>query len=192
MKGEGTWLFWGVSNSYLISLDSSLLTADFSRTVPIITNLALRGRATQSSTYYNYNIGYLALAANSNDGNLDSNYYHGSCSLTGNDMSPWWRVDLLQPNKISQVVVTNRGNCCSDGLNGALILIGDSLNNNGNNNPSCSQITYIGNGATLTFECNGMVGRFVNIVRPGMAIVQLCEIQVNQVLLPFNTVTSNE
>uniref|UniRef100_A0A6I8SLU2 Fucolectin tachylectin-4 pentraxin-1 domain-containing protein n=1 Tax=Xenopus tropicalis TaxID=8364 RepID=A0A6I8SLU2_XENTR len=141
-------------------------------------NLALRGRATQSSTYYNYNIGYLALAANSNDGNLDSNYYHGSCSLTGNDMSPWWRVDLLQPNKISQVVVTNRGNCCSDGLNGALILIGDSLNNNGNNNPSCSQITYIGNGATLTFECNGMVGRFVNIVRPGMAIVQLCEIQV--------------
>uniref|UniRef100_A0A1B8Y7Z0 Fucolectin tachylectin-4 pentraxin-1 domain-containing protein n=1 Tax=Xenopus tropicalis TaxID=8364 RepID=A0A1B8Y7Z0_XENTR len=141
-------------------------------------NLALRGRATQSSTYYNYNIGYLALAANSNDGNLDSNYYHGSCSLTGNDMSPWWRVDLLQPNKISQVVVTNRGDCCSDGLNGALILIGDSLNNNGNNNPSCAQITYIGNGATLTFECNGMVGRFVNIVRPGMAIVQLCEIQV--------------
>uniref|UniRef100_A0A1B8Y822 Fucolectin tachylectin-4 pentraxin-1 domain-containing protein n=1 Tax=Xenopus tropicalis TaxID=8364 RepID=A0A1B8Y822_XENTR len=112
-------------------------------------NLALRGRATQSSTYYNYNIGYLALAANSNDGNLDSNYYHGSCSLTNSELSPWWRVDLLQPYKISQVVVTTWPQ-------------------------RCAQITHIGDGATLTFECKGMVGRFVNIFRPGRTIVQLC------------------
>ncbi|XP_041419572.1 fucolectin [Xenopus laevis] len=142
-------------------------------------NLALHGRATQSSTYYNYNIGYLALAANSNDGNLDSNYYHGSCSITGNDESPWWRVDLLQSYKISQVVVTNRGDCCGETINGALILIGDSLVNNGNNNPSCAEITYLGNGATQVFKCNGMIGHFVNIVIPGkQTYLQLCEVQV--------------
>ncbi|OCT81542.1 hypothetical protein XELAEV_18028365mg [Xenopus laevis] len=142
-------------------------------------NLALRGRATQSSTFYNYVYGYLAAAINAIDGNMDTNFYHGSCSYTNNDMSPWWRVDLLKPHKISQIVVTNRGDCCGDLIDGAQILVGDSLENNGNNNPSCAEINYLPNGETQFFECNGMVGRYVNIIIPGKeTYLTLCEVQV--------------
>ncbi|XP_040204333.1 fucolectin-like [Rana temporaria] len=141
---------------------------------PTNRNLALRGRATQSSTFSG-----ITNAINAIDGNIDTNFYHGSCSCTNPDVSPWWRVDLLRPHKISQIVITNRGDCCGERLNGAVILVGNSLQNNGNNNPSCSEITYIPNGATQSFQCNGMVGRYVNIVLPGkQTYLQLCEVQV--------------
>ncbi|CAI9620749.1 unnamed protein product, partial [Staurois parvus] len=137
-------------------------------------DIALRGRATQSSTY----IG-ITNAINAIDGNLDTNLYHGSCSTTNLDTSPWWRVDLLRPYKISQIVITNRGDCCSERINGASILIGNSLENNGNNNPSCSEINYIPSGATQSFQCNNMVGRYVNIIIPGqLTYLSLCEVQV--------------
>ncbi|XP_068136076.1 fucolectin-like [Hyperolius riggenbachi] len=137
-------------------------------------NLALRGRATQSSVYTG-----ISTAINAIDGNPDSNFNHGSCAITNYELSPWWRVDLLAPHKISQIIITNRGDCCGSRLNGASILIGNSLQNNGNNNPSCTQITSIGNGATQTFQCNGMVGRYLNIILPGQwNYLQLCEVRV--------------
>ncbi|KAE8605643.1 hypothetical protein XENTR_v10015257, partial [Xenopus tropicalis] len=142
-------------------------------------NLALQGRATQSSVYYDYVYGYLAMAINAIDGNMDPNFQHGSCSYTNNEMSPWWRLDLLDSYQISQVVVTNRGDCCGDLINGAQILVGDSMENNGNNNPSCAEIFSMQNGETQAFECNGMVGRFVNIILPGQQqYLTLCEVQV--------------
>ncbi|XP_063297673.1 uncharacterized protein LOC134586094 [Pelobates fuscus] len=137
-------------------------------------NIALRGRATQSSVY-----SYLNVAINAIDGNQDPNFYHGSCSCTNADVSPWWRVDLLSEHKISKIVITNRGDCCGERLDGAMILIGDSLENNGNNNPSCAVVTYLPNAATQSFQCNGMTGRYVNIVLPGkQTYLQLCEVQV--------------
>ncbi|CAH2245454.1 Hypothetical predicted protein [Pelobates cultripes] len=137
-------------------------------------NIALRGRATQSSVY-----SYLNVAINAIDGNQDPNFYHGSCSCTNADVSPWWRVDLLSEYKISKIVITNRGDCCGERLDGAMILIGDSLENNGNNNPSCAVVTYLPNAATQSFQCNGMTGRYVNIVLPGkQTYLQLCEVQM--------------
>ncbi|XP_018429881.1 PREDICTED: fucolectin-4-like [Nanorana parkeri] len=137
-------------------------------------SLALRGRAAQSSTYSGY-----SNAINAIDGNPDSNFNRGSCSCTQPDLSPWWRVDLLASHKIFYVVITNRGDCCGERLDGAHILIGNSLENNGNNNPRCAEISRIPNGATQTFQCNGMVGRYVNIVLPKkQTYLQLCEVQV--------------
>ncbi|XP_040204337.1 uncharacterized protein LOC120936213 [Rana temporaria] len=137
------------------------------------TNLALRGQAAQSSSYSAINE-----AIKSIDGNTDSNFYK-SCSCTQPDLSPWWRVDLRAPYRISSVVITNRGDCCGERLNGANILIGNSVENNGNNNPRCAEITNIPNGATQTFQCNGMVGQYVNIVLLGKReYLQLCEVQV--------------
>ena len=43
----------------------------------------------------------------------------------------------------------------------------------------CAIITSIAAGDTQTFQCNGMEGRFVNIVIPGkLKILTLCEVQV--------------
>ncbi|XP_072000079.1 fucolectin-1-like [Engystomops pustulosus] len=137
-------------------------------------NIALQGRATQSSIYSG-----TTSAINAVDGNLDSNFYHGSCSCTNIEVSPWWRVDLLRPHKISHIIITNRGDCCGERLNGARILVGNSLENNGNNNPSCAEIRSIPNGGTKTFQCNNMVGQYVNIILQGKTnYLQLCEVQV--------------
>jgi len=58
----------------------------------------------------------------------------GSCSQTNADRDPWWRVDLGKVYKVKRVLITNRGDCCAERINGAQIRIGNNLENNGNNN----------------------------------------------------------
>uniref|UniRef100_A0A8C7PMT3 Si:ch211-215k15.4 n=1 Tax=Oncorhynchus mykiss TaxID=8022 RepID=A0A8C7PMT3_ONCMY len=117
-------------------------------------NVALRGKATQSSLH-----GF-GFAYNAIDGNRDNAMEHGSCTHTSGDLNPWWRLDLLNTYKVFSITITNRNNLSySSRLNGAEIRIGDSLDdNNGNNNPS-------------TFKCN--------VVIPGRKeYLTLCEVEV--------------
>ncbi|XP_018430855.1 PREDICTED: pentraxin fusion protein-like, partial [Nanorana parkeri] len=145
-------------------------------------NLALQGRATQST---NYNA--LSSAMNAIDGNTESNYNQGSCFSSVSQLSPWWRVDLLETYNISHIMVTNRGDCCAANINGVEILVGDSLANNGNNNPRCAQIGSIQLGGTSTFYCPNMKGRYVNVILRGKTgYLTFCEIQV------FGTPVPNE
>ncbi|XP_075125454.1 fucolectin-like [Leptodactylus fuscus] len=144
-------------------------------------NVALGGRATQSTILRDSvnHMGYMAMAMNAIDGNQDSNYIHGSCTHTHQELSPWWRVDLLRSYRISHISITNRGDCCGNRLNGAEILVGDSLANNGNNNPRCAVVTTIPDGGSQTFHCNDMVGRYVNVVLTGKQdYLHVCEVEV--------------
>ncbi|XP_028281488.1 uncharacterized protein LOC114448621 isoform X2 [Parambassis ranga] len=135
-------------------------------------NIARDGRASQSSLFGG--------AARAIDGNHDSDWQEGSCTHTGHQQNPWWRLDLLDTSKINTVTITNRQDCCHERLNGAEIRIGNSLIDNGNANPRCAVITTIPPGDTRTFECNGMEGRYVNIVIPGRKeYLTLCEVEVN-------------
>ncbi|XP_068136079.1 fucolectin-like [Hyperolius riggenbachi] len=140
----------------------------------IYKNVALRGRGTQSTNFES-----LSSATNAIDGNLDPDYSHGSCFSSKSQLSPWWRVDLLETYKISHIMVTNRGDCCADYINGAEILVGDSLANNGNNNPRCAQVTTIPLGGTQTYNCFDMKGQYVNIILPGKTgYLTFCEVQI--------------
>uniref|UniRef100_A0A3Q3GEH5 Fucolectin tachylectin-4 pentraxin-1 domain-containing protein n=1 Tax=Labrus bergylta TaxID=56723 RepID=A0A3Q3GEH5_9LABR len=113
------------------------------------------------------------------DGNRASKWGDDSCTHTHNDFSPWWRLDLQKQYKITSVTITNRRDCCHDRINGAEIRIGDSLNDNGNSNPRCTVISTIAAGASKTFQCNGMEGRYVNIVIPNKKqYLTLCEVEV--------------
>ncbi|XP_077147954.1 fucolectin-like [Ranitomeya variabilis] len=142
-------------------------------------NLALHGRATQSSIAKDPTYGYMSMAINAIDGNQDTDFYHGSCSHTSNDVSPWWRVDLLRVYIINHITITTRNDCCEERLNGAEILVGDSLANEGNNNKRCAVVTGIPRGGSQTYLCNNMVGRYVNIILRGrMDYLHLCEVQV--------------
>nr|BAK38714.1 F-type lectin [Oplegnathus fasciatus] len=138
-------------------------------------NLALQGKATQSSLF-SFGIAYNAI-----DGNRGSNWEDGSCSHTNNNINPWWRLDLRKTHKVFSVKITNT-DADADRLNGAEIRIGDSLENNGNNNPRCAVITSIPAGVTVEFQCNGingMDGRYVNIIIPGrQEYLTLCEVEV--------------
>uniref|UniRef100_A0AAV2KSS2 C-type lectin domain-containing protein n=1 Tax=Knipowitschia caucasica TaxID=637954 RepID=A0AAV2KSS2_KNICA len=138
-------------------------------------NVAVKGRAVQSSTLYP------AEAHRAIDGRRDTFYTEGSCSHTAPQSDPWWRVDLGQPFIVSNVKVTNRGDCCADRLDGAQIRIGNSLKNNGNDNPWCTNVTHIPLGNTFTFTCKstGTTGRYVNLLLSGeMRILTLCEVEV--------------
>jgi hypothetical protein len=96
--------------------------------VPVV-NVALKGVASQSSLN-----GY-GNAHNAIDGNRESDYYKGSCTHTAKETKPWWRVDLLDVTRVTAVSITNRGDDVPERLDGAEIRIGNSLENNGINNP---------------------------------------------------------
>uniref|UniRef100_A0A673FXE6 Fucolectin tachylectin-4 pentraxin-1 domain-containing protein n=1 Tax=Sinocyclocheilus rhinocerous TaxID=307959 RepID=A0A673FXE6_9TELE len=130
-------------------------------------NIAIKGKAVQSSTFY-------FQAKNAID-NFDP-----TCTHTKNEMNPWWRLDLVDLQIIREVIVTNRMDCCFEQINGAEIRIGNSLENNGNNNPVCAVISGIPAGKSVSYSCGGMQGRYVNVVITGDSKnLSLCEVRVN-------------
>ncbi|KAI7814509.1 hypothetical protein IRJ41_020636, partial [Triplophysa rosa] len=135
-------------------------------------NLALNGTATHSSTHSSY------VAANAIDGLRYRLGLAPSCSITSSESNPWWRLDLLGDYKISTVIISNRRDAGAEQTNGAEIRIGNSLDNNGNNNPICGVFPNLQVGTSITFSCNGMVGRYVNVVMPTVQYLSLCEVEV--------------
>ncbi|XP_048039118.1 uncharacterized protein LOC125263960 [Megalobrama amblycephala] len=134
-------------------------------------NLAVDGAATQSSKYGD------GFAEKAIDRGLQQLYT--GCSSTLDETNPWWRLDLRHIYRVSKVVITNRKHCCAEQINGAEIRIGNSLENNGNNNPICAVIPAIPAGESYNYSCNGMEGRYVNLIIPGdLKILTLCEVKV--------------
>ncbi|XP_078280528.1 uncharacterized protein LOC144607509 [Rhinoraja longicauda] len=112
-----------------------------------------------------------------NDGNSDSDFRHGSCARTRKSTNPWWRVDLKERYKVSDIRITNRADCCSDQLQGAEIRIGDSLENDGNSNRLCATVESAS--TTLSIKCGRFVGQYVNIIIPGLEkTLTLCEVEI--------------
>uniref|UniRef100_A0A8C1RA97 Fucolectin tachylectin-4 pentraxin-1 domain-containing protein n=1 Tax=Cyprinus carpio TaxID=7962 RepID=A0A8C1RA97_CYPCA len=137
-------------------------------------NLALGGKAVQSTT----NSG-LGVAQNAIDGNRQSIHALGSCSVTNGDKDPWWRVDLLDVYRVTRVSITNRGDCCEKRIEGIQIRIGNSLENNGNNNQLAATVGPIPLGDTKTFEFKPVSGRYINLIVPGRnEYLTLCEVEV--------------
>nr|XP_006013130.1 PREDICTED: fucolectin-like [Latimeria chalumnae] len=138
-----------------------------------VENVAVRGKATQCSLF-----SYYGNALNAIDGNSNTNYYSGTCAHTKYEYGPWWRVDLLDRYKISRIAITS-SNYRQRQLSGAELRIGDSLLNNGNDNPRCAQIQSIASRKRVEFTCSGMTGRYVNVVVPSQrTIISLCEVEV--------------
>ncbi|XP_067221937.1 uncharacterized protein [Chanodichthys erythropterus] len=134
-------------------------------------NLALGANAVQSSI----KVGRIAQKAV--DGSRDTR--HESCTFTNFGTPSWWRVDLKKAYNIRKVTITVniRTTYGYNDLEGALIRIGNSLVNNGNNNQLAAVLQAIPDGGTKSFEFAPVNGRYVNIVakRPYLC---LCEVEV--------------
>eukprot|EP00064_Thunnus_orientalis_P022339 superscaffoldBa00007437_g22532 len=143
-------------------------------------NVALRGKATQSYRNQGSPWSVFGAASNAIDGNRESNYRAGSCSHTAVQTNPWWRVDLLESYVVTSIIITNRGDCCANRINGAEIHIGNSLRDNGARNPVVSVIPSIPAGRSYTVTVTKHVeGRYVVVVLPGKGrILTLCEVEV--------------
>uniref|UniRef100_A0A8C1PIN1 Fucolectin tachylectin-4 pentraxin-1 domain-containing protein n=1 Tax=Cyprinus carpio TaxID=7962 RepID=A0A8C1PIN1_CYPCA len=134
-------------------------------------NLAVAGTAIQSSTSADW------FAEKAIDRGLQQLYT--GCSSTIPENNPWWRLDLHHIYRVSKVVITNRKDCCAERINGAEIRIGNSLENNGTNNPICAVIPAIPAGESYSYSCDGMEGRYVNLIIPGdMKTLTLCEVKI--------------
>ena len=91
-------------------------------------NMALSNTAIQSTTFHG------AVAERAIDGNSSPQWDQGSCSHTHSLAKQWWRLELPGVYRVSEIHVTNR-NEFREWLNGVEILIGNSLANNGTDNP---------------------------------------------------------
>ncbi|KAF4111670.1 fucolectin-1-like [Onychostoma macrolepis] len=136
-------------------------------------NLATGRNVTQSSTYKSW------FAEQAIDVNPGFTRWWLSCSSTTVQTNPWWRLDLSSVYRVNRVVITNRLDYHPERINGAQIHIGNSLENNGNNNPICAVISSIPAGVSSNYTCNDMEGRYVNLIIPGDSrILTLCEVEV--------------
>ncbi|CAB1317890.1 unnamed protein product [Coregonus sp. 'balchen'] len=171
MKPPPLTMQWSLS---LCSLIGVVSLAQMSSTSTV--NVALQGVATQSSLY-GTDINNVK-ASNAIDGSKNPNADLGSCTHTELEANPWWSVNLLDVYKVTAVVITNR-NSNPERLNGAEIRIGNSLENNGNNNSICTVISNITAGNNETFQCKEMEGHYVNVIIHGTGkILTLCEVEV--------------
>ncbi|XP_059183539.1 snaclec 1-like [Centropristis striata] len=87
------------------------------------------------------------------------------------------RKDFYPVYRITSISITNRIHHAYR-INGAKILIGNSQENDGYDNPVCAVIQSIPSGATSTFDCGGMVGRFVYVYLIGQVPLTMCEVEV--------------
>ncbi|CAL8236017.1 unnamed protein product [Boreogadus saida] len=124
-------------------------------------DVPLRGAAVQSSTFPGWSAGRAVDGSCSPDGHL-------SCTHTDTTDNPWWRLQLDGVHRVSVIEITNR-NIARDRLDGVEIHIGNSLVNNGNDNPRCAIVHDVPDGLTHTVHCWGMEGMYVNFYKPSNA-----------------------
>ncbi|EDO34462.1 predicted protein, partial [Nematostella vectensis] len=118
------------------------------------------------------------LAEHAVDGNRNGRYFDLSCTETKVQSNPWWRVDLQKSYVILRLFIVNRADCCNHRLDNFEIRIGDSLENNGNDNPTCGGSYIIPKNGSIA--CHTLLkGRYVNIWIPGPnRLLTLCEVEV--------------
>nr|XP_006823544.1 PREDICTED: fucolectin-1-like [Saccoglossus kowalevskii] len=102
-----------------------------------------------------------------------------SCSHTALEENSWWKVDLGDSYWITEVVITNRQDCCSERIDGAVVTIGDNFDIS-QNNQCGDQVDWDANtyNVKIPFECH-LRGRYVGVtLRDHTNSLQLCEVEV--------------
>ncbi|XP_073405059.1 fucolectin-like [Dendrobates tinctorius] len=150
----------------------------------VAVNVALQGLAFQSSSYLGQGEAHLAI-----DGNTNTDYRSGSCSKTTYEYQPWWTVDLRRGYLINTVTITSQLMDQADDLTSqvpwAEIHVGESLEDYGVYNPSCSVIKSMPAGSTTSVPCFGSIGRYITVVMPNrFDTLTLCEVQVAVINVP--------
>ncbi|XP_022810088.1 receptor-type tyrosine-protein phosphatase S-like [Stylophora pistillata] len=80
-------------------------------------NVALGMATLQSSTFNNTNLGVSGVSEKAVDGNSNTEFRNGSCTLTRQDNPSWWRVDLGSDKvAVSDISIVNRFSTLTDVL----------------------------------------------------------------------------
>lgn len=129
-----------------------------------VENIALNKEASSSSVYLD------GVASNANDGNIEGNFYAGSCMSTGAEQGAhWWSVDLVDSHNVGHVIVYPRLDVDSESyLDGASVKVGEHL---------CGTIEYEPYKTWYRLDCEGAAGTSVTVSKE-IGYLQLCEVVV--------------
>jgi len=136
---------------------------------PILTNIALKGTATQASTYGP------AVASRAIDGNTDGHYNQKSVAITNSGPGEWWKVNLNGVFTIQKIIIFNRTDKNSHRLGNSDLRI---LDTSGKEVATKYIDAAMGKEHKLEFDFNEVVGSYVEVKLRGSAYLQLAEVQV--------------
>ncbi|MEQ2255169.1 hypothetical protein ILYODFUR_011030 [Ilyodon furcidens] len=149
-------------------------------------NVDLRGKKSfQSSNYTDHRTTY------SSDRAFDEN--KTTCSNTEEVPYSWWRIDLQGVYSISCISIYNR-EASHSAITGAMIYIGNSLQNNGTNNKQVCTITNFTKNKNNLFSFDPVQGRYITVFLPENRPVILCEVNVTgeEIRSPFKLIRENK
>jgi len=129
-----------------------------------VENIALNQPASSSSVYLD------GVASNANDGDVEGNFYAGSCMSTGAEQGAhWWSVDLGDSHNVGHVIVYPRLDVdYASYIDGASVKVGEHL---------CGTIEHVPYTTWYRLDCEGMAGTAVTISKDA-GYLQLCEVVV--------------
>ena len=132
--------------------------------------------ATQSSTAFE------AAASRALDGSPSSHWSDKTVTSTAEQLNPWWRVKLGKAYAaVKKVTVLNRGDCCAEKLDGAVIIVGPNPNWESVQNKECGTIPSLAAGHSVYIACaggGGLPGEYVFIVLKRTGALSLAEVYV--------------
>ncbi|MGW1000063.1 GH92 family glycosyl hydrolase [Streptomyces sp. NPDC002520] len=144
-----------------------------------VTSLSYGRPATQKTTAWG------GVASRAVDGVTDGNFTVGSVTHTAEDGSaePWWQVDLGASKSLSDVVLWNRTDCCSERLSDYYVLVSDTPFTSDSlattlARPDVSAVHRTDTAAGPTTVPVNATGRYVRIQLAGTAPLSLAEVEV--------------
>lgn len=142
---------------------------------PDAVNVAKKQPVQQSSSERN-----LTSSPKAVDGKFISPLLNETCTRTQRQSSPWLRIDLRRSYHVKEIFISNQEHKYGWDMFDFEVRVGNSLDNEGNDNPLCHPLYTVQPGKIGTVVCkNTTVGRYVNIRidREDMQL-SLCEVAV--------------
>ncbi len=144
------------------------VTVETSPVVPDITNIALTGTASQSSTAFR------GSASRAVDGNTDGSYNRNSVTHTASSNQPWWEVELSEISTIDSINLYNRTNsCCITRLSNFTVSILDE-----NGAIVFSSFFADSPNPSISIDVGGITGKTVRVQLEGTNFLSIAEVQV--------------
>ncbi|MBX2869939.1 MAG: discoidin domain-containing protein [Acidiferrobacterales bacterium] len=150
----------------------------------LVDNVALNGTATQSSVDFSGNPGRAI------DGSANGVYGNNSVTHTTFDDEAWWEVELDATYAISDIVINNRTDCCSDRLSDFSVFVSEEPfvttgYEDTKSQPGVTEFYFPGAaGSQINIDTDEISGRYVRVQLSGENFLSLAEVQVNAISNP--------
>ena len=147
-------------------------------TCEVVTNMALNKSTNQSSIVFG------ATSGKAVDGDTNGDFLSGSVIATGNELNPWWEVDLGENANIEEIRIWNRTDNRRDRLSNYYVLISDTpfSSNNLNtllNDASVTNYYEADNAQEPTsISTDNLTGRYVRIQLNYREHLTIAEVEV--------------